>query len=549
MNRAAELLEGEIPVVAELLTSEMGKTFAAAKGEAAKCAMTMRYYAEHAQSMLETRSSPRRASLSGVRYEPIRADSGDHALELPALAVDPLRGAEPDGGQRRVLKHASNVPGARTILEDLFVRAGFAKGVVTKLFVEVDRLPRIIADPRVAGVTLTGSERAGRAVAETRRPAPEEVAYSSSADRTPSSSASSADMDAHGAARAVTARIQNNGQSCIASKRFIVVRERAEEFIERFVEAMAAVPTGDPMDPATVLGPVVSRGQLDELTAQVGDSVAKGAGRAGGAPLAGRGFFFPATVLTDVPADSRAGCEELFGPVAVVRSPRTSTPAIEFANATPWGLGGSVCASRPREIDAAIDGLDVGMVFANAIVASMPELPFGGTKKSGFGRELSASTACASSPTPSPSTWHDRTATTSTTPLRRRVATRSPTRWRRGSTASWATLRELTAPRATRDGPSKKLATRSPSLRGRQAGRRDLHRAAAPSHAPRDRRGHDVAHRATHDKSRGRHVARRAPRGPDAAQFVAQRSRRATSLIDVDADGVVDLESLLAALD
>jgi succinate-semialdehyde dehydrogenase/glutarate-semialdehyde dehydrogenase len=152
---------------------------------------------------------------------------------------------------------------------------------------------------------------------------------------------------------------------------------------------MAAVPTGDPMDPATVLGPVVSRGQLDELTAQVADSIAKGAvARTGGAPLARRGYYFPATVLTDVPTDSRAGSEELFGPVAVVEVVDDLDAAIAFANATPWGLGGAIHATDQKEIDAAIAGLDVGMVFANSIVASMPELPFGGTKESGFGREL-----------------------------------------------------------------------------------------------------------------------------------------------------------------
>jgi succinate-semialdehyde dehydrogenase/glutarate-semialdehyde dehydrogenase len=149
------------------------------------------------------------------------------------------------------------------------------------------------------------------------------------------------------------------------------------------------VPTGDPMDPATVLGPVVSRTQLDELTAQVAASVERGAVvHTGGKPLDGRGFFFPATVLSNVPTDSRAGCEELFGPVAVVEVVDDLDAAIAFANATPWGLGGAIYATDQKEIDAAIAGLDVGMVFANSIVASMPELPFGGTKESGFGREL-----------------------------------------------------------------------------------------------------------------------------------------------------------------
>jgi len=290
-------------------------------------------------------------------------------------------------GNVMVLKHASNVPGCAKFIEDLFTRSGFPKGVVTTLFVSHDQIPRIIADPRIAAVTLTGSDRAGRSVAEIAgQHLKKSVLELGGSD--PFIVASSADMDAT-VPLAVTARLQNNGQSCIASKRFIVVRERADEFIQKFVDAMAAVPTGDPMDPATVLGPVVSRGQLDELTAQVADSIAKGAvARTGGAPLARRGYYFPATVLTDVPTDSRAGSEELFGPVAVVEVVDDLDAAIAFANATPWGLGGAIHATDQKEIDAAIAGLDVGMVFANSIVASMPELPFGGTKESGFGREL-----------------------------------------------------------------------------------------------------------------------------------------------------------------
>jgi succinate-semialdehyde dehydrogenase/glutarate-semialdehyde dehydrogenase len=387
MVSAAELLESEIPVVAEMLTSEMGKTFNAAKGEAAKCAHVMRYYAEHAEEMLKDEGVATSGSASGYRFDPIGAVLAVMPWNFPLWQF--IRVAAPTlmAGNVMVLKHASNVPGCAKFIEDLFMRAGFPKGVVTTLFVGHDVIPDIIADPRIAAVTLTGSDRAGRSVAEIAgQHLKKSVLELGGSD--PFIVASSADMDAT-VPLAVTARIQNNGQSCIASKRFIVVRERADEFIEKFVEAMAAVPTGDPMDAATVLGPVVSRSQLDELTAQVADSVAKGAvARTGGAPLARRGFYFPATVLTDVPTDSRAGCEELFGPVAVVEVVDDLDAAIAFANATPWGLGGAIHATDQKEIDAAIAGLDVGMVFANSIVASMPELPFGGTKESGFGREL-----------------------------------------------------------------------------------------------------------------------------------------------------------------
>ncbi|MEO9181117.1 MAG: NAD-dependent succinate-semialdehyde dehydrogenase [Acidimicrobiales bacterium] len=387
MERAAELLESEIPVVAEMLTSEMGKTFNAAKGEAAKCAHVMRYYAEHAETMLQDESVTTSGSASGYRYDPIG----------PILAVMPwnfplwqfIRVAAPTlmAGNVMVLKHASNVPGCAKFIEDLFMRAGFPKGVVTTLFVGHNAIADIIADPRIAAVTLTGSDRAGRSVAEIAgKNLKKAVLELGGSD--PFIIARSADMDVT-VPLAVTARVQNNGQACIASKRYIVVRERADEFIEKFVAAMAAVPTGDPMDPETVLGPVVSRTQLDELTAQVAASVERGAVvHTGGQPLEGRGFFFPATVLSNVPTDSRAGCEELFGPVAVVEVVDDLDAAIAFANATPWGLGGAIYATDQREIDAAIAGLDVGMVFANSIVSSMPELPFGGTKESGFGREL-----------------------------------------------------------------------------------------------------------------------------------------------------------------
>ena len=388
LRRAAELLEGEVPVAGELMTSEMGKTFASAKGEAAKCAMTMRYYAEHADEALAEQVVATRARRSGVRFEPIGVIFAVMPWNFPFWQV--VRMAIPTlmAGNVVAFKHAPNVPGSARYLEDLFVRAGFPKGVLTNLFVEVDQVAGIIADPRVRGVTLTGSEGAGRSIGEhAGRNLKKCVLELGGSD--PFIVAGSADLE-HTIPLAVTARIQNNGQACIASKRYIVVREKADEFLERFVAEMAAVTIGDPMDPATALGPLVSRSQLDLLAAQVSTSIARGAqALTGGAALEGTGFYYPATVLVDVPSDSRAGCEELFGPVAVVHVVDDLDAAIDLANDTPWGLGGSIWAQDPSEIDAAIAGLDVGMVFANALVVSMPELPFGGTKNSGIGRELS----------------------------------------------------------------------------------------------------------------------------------------------------------------
>jgi succinate-semialdehyde dehydrogenase/glutarate-semialdehyde dehydrogenase len=387
MVAAAQLLEGEIPVAGELLSKEMGKTFAAAKGEVAKCALAMRFYAEHAERFLATEEIASPAKHSGVRYEPIGPVLAIMPWNFPLWQV--VRFAAPAimAGNVGVLKHASNVPGTAHFLEQLFERAGFPKGVFTNMFVTVDEVGQIIGDDRIAAVTLTGSERAGRSVGalaghhlkksvlELGGSDPFVVAHSADLGRT--------------VPLAVTARVQNNGQSCIASKRFIVVASRAEEFVERFTKAMDEVVMGDPFDAATVLGPVVSAAQREELAGQVDDSVAKGAvATAGGFVPEGPGFFFPATVLTDVTTDMRAGCEEMFGPVATVHVVDDLDAAIEFANSTPWGLGSSIWAEDAEEQQQGIEHLEAGMVFVNAVVASTPELPFGGIKLSGYGREL-----------------------------------------------------------------------------------------------------------------------------------------------------------------
>jgi len=388
MVRAAELLEGEIPVIGQLMTEEMGKTFGAARGEASKCAMTMRYYAEHAEAMLKTEDIKTTGSRSGLRYDPIGAIFAVMPWNFPLWQVFRMAAPTLMAGNVVLFKHAPNVPGCALYIENLFTRAGFPKGVITNMFVEIDQVPAIIADSRVAAVTLTGSERAGRSVAELAGKNLKKCVLELGGSD-PFIVASSADLD-HTIPLAVTARVQNNGQACIASKRYIVVKDRADEFIQRFSEAMAAVPMGDPMDPGTVLGPLVSKSQFDILNRQVAESLQAGAvAVTGGTAPQGKGFFFPATVLTNVAANSPAACEELFGPVAVVHVVENLDEAIELANDTPWGLGGSIWATDPKEIDQAIAGLDVGMVFANAVVVSMPELPFGGTKNSGFGRELS----------------------------------------------------------------------------------------------------------------------------------------------------------------
>ena len=388
MTSAAELLEGEVPVIAEVLSREMGKTFAAAKGEVSKCAMTMRFYAEHAPEMLAPRVITSSASRSEVHYDPIGPVLAVMPWNFPLWQV--VRFAAPAlmAGNVGLLKHASNVPESALLLEGLFRRAGFPEGCFVNLFVPGSRVAEVIADPRIAAVTLTGSEAAGRSVATAAGSVLKKCVLELGGSD-PFIIASSADMD-RTVPMAVTGRVQNNGQSCIAAKRFIVVADRADEFIAKFSAAMDAVVVGDPLDPATVVGPLVSAAQKAEVSEQVADALAKGAvATAGGSGIDGPGFFYRPTVLTGVTGDMRAGTEEIFGPVAVVTVVSDLDEAIAVGNDTPWGLGSSVWAEDAAEQEAAIEGLDAGMVFVNSIVASTPELPFGGIKLSGYGRELS----------------------------------------------------------------------------------------------------------------------------------------------------------------
>ncbi len=389
MRTAAEIFEGELPNIAQVLTEEMGKTFNAARGEVMKCAMTMRYYAEHAEEMLKEEAIASAASRSGVRYDPLGVVLAVMPWNFPLWQV--VRFAAPAlmAGNVGLLKHASNVPRAALLLEDAFRRAGFPDGCFTNLFLPASRVAALIGDDRVAAVTLTGSEAAGQSVAAAAGHSLKKCVLELGGSD-PFIVADSADLD-RAVPMAVTGRVQNNGQSCIAAKRFLVVESRYEEFLARFSAEMDALVVGDPMDPATGVGPLVSAQQRDEIAEQVADAIAKGAVvHAGGTVVDGPGFFYRPTVLTKVDASMRAGCEELFGPVAVVEQVRDLDHAIEVANATPWGLGASVWANDQLEQERAIAGIEAGMVFVNAIVASTPELPFGGIKRSGYGRELSS---------------------------------------------------------------------------------------------------------------------------------------------------------------
>jgi succinate-semialdehyde dehydrogenase/glutarate-semialdehyde dehydrogenase len=385
---AAELLEGEVPDIARILTTEMGKTFAAARGEVSKCAMAMRWFAEHAEALLADQPIATAAGRSYVHYQPIGPVLAIMPWNFPMWQV--VRFAAPAlmVGNVGLLKHASNVPQTALLLEDLFRRAGLPDGVFTNLFVESKDIAQLIEDPRIAAVTLTGSERAGMSVAETAgHSLKKSVLELGGSD--PFIVLASADMET-AVRTAVNARVQNNGQSCIAAKRFIVVEPVADEFLRRFTEAMDALVVGDPFDPATDIGPIVTETQRAELIEQVEDAVGEGATvHRGDRTLDGPGWYFPPTVLSGVTPDMRVAQQELFGPVAMVELVPDLTAAIAVANATTFGLGSSVWTSDEAEIQRCVEEIEAGAVFVNAMVASTPELPFGGIKRSGFGRELS----------------------------------------------------------------------------------------------------------------------------------------------------------------
>jgi succinate-semialdehyde dehydrogenase / glutarate-semialdehyde dehydrogenase len=384
---AADLLDSERGRWAELMTREMGKPLAAAAAEAEKCAWVCRYYAENAATFLADEPVESAAERSWVAYQPLG----------PVLAVMPwnfpfwqlFRFAAPAlmAGNVALLKHASNVPGCALAIEEIFRRAGFPDGVFQTLLVGSDAVDRVLADERVRAATLTGSEGAGAAVASSAgRRIKKTVLELGGSD--PFVVMPSADLDT-AVATAVQARHINNGQSCIAAKRFIVHQAVADRFIDGFVARTSALVVGDPMDERTDVGPLATESIRDELADQVERSVAAGARvRTGGSIPDRKGWFYTPTVLTDLPADSAAVCEETFGPVAAIIVVGSVEEAIERANATEFGLGASAWTREPAEAERLVAEIEAGCVFVNRMVASDPRLPFGGVKKSGYGREL-----------------------------------------------------------------------------------------------------------------------------------------------------------------
>jgi succinate-semialdehyde dehydrogenase/glutarate-semialdehyde dehydrogenase len=390
----AELFEGELPDIAHVMTTEMGKPFAQAKGEVAKCASGFRWFAEHAEALLTDQEVAVDASLGLVTYQPLGAVLAIMPWNFPLWQVARFVAPAVMAGNVGLLKHAPSVPRTALLLEDLFRRAGAPDGVFQTLLVGTDQVPAIIADPRVAAVTLTGSVGAGRAVAAQAGAVGKKIVLELGGSD-PFIVLPSADL-ARAIAVGVQARTQNAGQSCIAAKRFIVHRQVADEFIRGFVAGMEALSVGDPFDPATEVGPLVTAAACDIIAAQVEDARALGATiLCGGERVVGPdgperpGFFYRPTVITDIAPGMRVATEEVFGPVALLTVVNDADEALEVANGTEYGLGSSVWTIDPDEQQRFVRDLQAGQVFVNGMVVSMPELPFGGIKSSGIGRELS----------------------------------------------------------------------------------------------------------------------------------------------------------------
>jgi succinate-semialdehyde dehydrogenase / glutarate-semialdehyde dehydrogenase len=386
---AAALLEHEKDQFARIATLEMGKLFRAAVEEIEKCARCCRFYAENAERFLEDELAQTGAGRSYVRYEPLGPILAVMPWNFPFWQV--IRFAVPAliAGNVGLLKHASNVPQCALAIEQVFCRAGFSEGLFQTLLIESAEVEKLIVDPRVKAVTLTGSEKAGSAVASTAarqiKKAVLELGGSDAFIVMPSADFESA------LTTAIKARTINTGQSCIAGKRFFIADRIYNDFLRQFVERMRALKIGDPFDQTTEIGPMASEQILNDVHEQVQKTIAAGARLlTGGNRIHGPGFFYEPTVLVDVPKDSPAYRDEVFGPVASIFRVRNVDEAIEMANDTTFGLGASAWTNDRAEQEVFASELETGMVFINAMVASDPRLPFGGVKRSGFGRELSA---------------------------------------------------------------------------------------------------------------------------------------------------------------
>ena len=387
MRRAAEILDERANELAKTITLEMGKPVKAAVAEVQKCANVCRFYAEHAEAYLAEEHVETDAKESYVRFDPLGVILAVMPWNFPFWQVFRFAAPALMAGNAGLLKHASNVPQSALAIEEILVAAGFGDGEFQTLLIGAGEVAALLDDDRIKAATLTGSEAAGASVASgAAKQIKKSVLELGGSD--PFVVMPSANLDA-AVKTGIKARIVNNGQSCIAAKRFIVHEDVADEFEKRFVAAMEALKIGDPLDESVDVGPMAMPQIVKDLEQQVSASVTAGAKLlTGGKRLGGEGNFFAPTVLRDIPASAPVFAEETFGPVASLFRVKSVEEAVKLANATEFGLGASVWTNDEAEADRFIAGIESGLVFINAMVASDPRIPFGGVKKSGFGREL-----------------------------------------------------------------------------------------------------------------------------------------------------------------
>ena len=388
MMKAAEILENEKEELGRLMTMEMGKPLRSAIEEAVKCAWACRYYAENAERFLADEVVETAATKSYIHYQPLGSILAVMPWNFPFWQVFRFVAPALMAGNVGLLKHASNVPQCALKIEEILLRAGFPEGTFQTLLIGSKQVDRVLDDPRIRAATLTGSEEAGVQVGTGAAKRIKKVVLELGGSD-PFIVMPSANLE-QAVTTAVKARIVNNGQSCIAAKRFIVAEPIMEEFQGKFVSQMEALKIGDPLDESTELGPLATADGVTSLDADVKKTVAAGARvLTGGKPLDNRpGNYYSPTVLTDIPLNSPAYREELFGPVACLFPAKNLEDAIRIANDSKFGLGASAWTNDPAERERFIHDLEAGMVFINRMVASDPRLPFGGVKKSGHGREL-----------------------------------------------------------------------------------------------------------------------------------------------------------------
>jgi succinate-semialdehyde dehydrogenase/glutarate-semialdehyde dehydrogenase len=388
LNAAADILEQEKTDFAKLMTLEMGKTFKSAIAEVEKCALVCRYYAEHAANFLADVSVETQASHSFVKYQPLGVILAVMPWNFPFWQVFRFVAPALMAGNVGLLKHASNVPQCALAIEDIIRRAGFPEGVFQTLLIGAAQVADLMADDRIKAATLTGSEPAGASLAmASGKQIKKTVLELGGSD--PFIVLGSADLET-AVAIATTARMLNNGQSCIAAKRFIVVEEIADKFEKLLLEKFQGLKVGDPMEPDTDLGPLATPAIIQELEQQV--QIAQAAGGkilTGGKAKERPGNFYLPTIITDIPPESAIAKEEFFGPIALLFRVPDINSAIKLANDTPFGLGASAWTTDTQEQQRLIAEIEAGAVFINEMVKSDPRLPFGGIKRSGYGRELS----------------------------------------------------------------------------------------------------------------------------------------------------------------